>query len=108
MSLSSLAYSQYLSNKIFLHAKSIYSANTHIKLLLEEHSGLIPEEIEQDCVLLLNHYTIWMNQFEDLSKSLNPSPETVFVFNRLDDNGSFPGESVHAILRFVDNYKIEI
>jgi hypothetical protein len=104
LSLSSLAYSQYLSNKVFLHAQSIYEANAQVKALLTRYAGIIPDEIEHDCLLLLNHFNIWMHQYETLKKTLDPVPETEFVFNRIDQNGSFPGASVARILKFVENY----
>jgi len=88
--LSGKAYANYTVNKIFLHAQRIKIANQKVYGLLEESAAFLPEELLPDALELLNHYGIWMAQFEECVKELQPKLGDIFVFRQLDDQSAFP------------------
>jgi len=99
--LSRDAYGRYMNNKIFLHAKCIRYANEKVCHLLEEHSALIPDNLLNDAIQLLNHYRIWMLQFSENEIQLKPGLADMFIFHHLDNQSAFPKSSE---LKFFDYY----
>jgi hypothetical protein len=100
--LSRRAYAKYLVNKIFLHAKNIRFANEKVYGLLAELPAYLPVELRDDAIELLNHYGIWMSQFDEWEKEQRPKLADPFVFYHLDDQSAFPKE---AEQHFFDYYK---
>jgi hypothetical protein len=100
--LSRKAYAKYLENKIFLHAKNIRNANLKVCSLLEGSAAFIPGELFNDAIELINHYGIWMAQFDEWEKEHSPRLADLFVFYHLDDQSAFPKE---AEQHFFDYYK---
>ncbi len=95
--LSTRAYEKYMGNKIYLHALNIRKANEMIYKLIVEKINFIPEELQNDCIELLNHYDCWMLQFRDEENKRKPSLADGFVFYRLDDQMAFPHLSEQLI-----------
>lgn len=88
--LSGRAYEKYLVNKIYLHALNIRKANEMIYQLIIDKTHIIPGEIQQDCIELLNHYDCWMLQFKDEEQKRNASLGDEFIFYQIDNQVAFP------------------
>ncbi len=106
--LSRRAYAKYLVNKIFLHAKNIRTANEKICSLLEEFPALLPEELFDDAIELLNHYGIWMAQFDAYETQQQPRLEDLFIFHHIDSQSAFPKESEQHFFDYYNQVKKEI
>jgi len=106
--LSRKAYAKYLENKIFLHAKSIRAANIKICNVLENSAAYIPAGLFDDAIALLNHYGIWMAQFDEWEKERNPKLIDPFVFYHLDDQSAFPKEAEQHFFEYYENLKQEL
>lgn len=105
--LSRRAYAKYLVNKIFLHAKNIRAANDQVCLLLEQSPALLPDELFDDAIELLNHYGIWMAQFDAHEKELQPKPGDLFIFHHIDNQSAFPKESEQHFFEYYNQVKKE-
>jgi hypothetical protein len=88
--LSARAYEKYMGNKIYLHALNIRKANEMIYQLILDKMNFIPDEIQKDCIELLNHYDCWMLQFKDEEQKRKPLLTDEFIFYRIDDQMAFP------------------
>jgi len=106
--LSRKAYAKYLANKIFLHAKNIRAANQKIYNLLEELPAYLPEELVDDAIELINHYGIWMAQFDEWKKGNSPKLADLFVFYHLDDQSAFPKDAEQHFFDYYKNLKKEL
>lgn len=102
--LSGRAYEKYMGNKIYLHALNIRKSNQMIYQLLLDKLSLIPEEIQQDCIELLNHYDCWMLQFKEEEEKLKPSMKDPFIFYRIDEQVAFPRVSEQKIFGLYNKY----
>jgi hypothetical protein len=99
--LSRKAYNKYMANKIYLHALNIYESNKRIKELLINHPTYIPQQLQDDAIELINHYSIWMSQFDELRATRNFELKDGFIFYHLDDQSAFPRQAEH---HFIDYY----
>lgn len=90
-----------MANKILLHALNIYEANNRIKELLINHPTHIPQELQDDAIELINHYSIWMNQFEEFRSRQVFELKDSFIFYHIDDQSAFPRQ---AEQHFTDYY----
>lgn len=108
MQLSRTAYAKYSANKIFLHAETIRLANRKVYKLVTGKIAYIPEELQEDLLLLLNHYDTWFTQFRSHKKKLKPSLGDEFVFNQLDDQSAFPKSVETKIFKQYEQVKQEI
>jgi hypothetical protein len=70
--------------------------------VLEDSAALIPGELFDDAIALMNHYGIWMAQFDEWEKQHSPRLADQFVFYHLDDQSAFPK---YAEQHFFDYYK---
>lgn len=108
MHLSRLAYSKYLDNKILLHASNIYSSNRKIRNLLESYPALLPAELFEDALSLLNHYGIWMSQFDEFKANHSFQLQDVFVFHQLDNQSAFPKDAELHFFEYYNRLKKEL
>ena len=106
--LSGKAYANYSINKIFLHAIRIKAANQKICGLLEEHPAYLPEELQADAIELLNHYGIWMAQFEECLREQQPKLSDIFVFQQLDNQSAFPKSAEKHFFDYFEKMKAEL
>ena len=106
--LSAKAYANYSINKIFLHAKRIKAANQKVCELLEEQPGYLPEELHADAIELLNHYGIWMAQFEECLVEQQPKLSDIFVFQQLDNQSAFPKSAEKHFFDYYEKMKQEL
>lgn len=88
--LSGRAYEKYMGNKIYLHALNIRKANEMVYHLILDKIHFIPDELQNDCIELLNHYDCWMLQFKEEEQKIKPSLSDEFIFYRLDDQMAYP------------------
>src|SRR5690348_4260265 len=82
--LSGKAYEQYLRNKIFLNASVLRKSNKKILGLLNANAGMLPRDLVNDAVALINHYNNWLLQFKEHKKKINPALNDIFVFEQAD------------------------
>lgn len=105
--LSRRAYDKYLANKIFLHAKNIRAANEKVRDLIQANPDLLPEKLFADAIELLNHYGIWMAQFDLHIQDIDPRLEDLFVFQQLDNESAFPKQAEQHFFDFYNQLKKE-
>jgi len=105
MQLSRKAYARYLENKIYLHAQTIRQANRKIVRLLLAQPAFIPEELQDDMLILLNHYDSWFAQFKEVKKKMHPSLGDPFIFHRIDERSAFPGSAGQKVLEYYQKWK---
>ena len=106
--LSGKAYANYIINKIFLHAKRIKAANQKICGLIEEHPAYLPEELQADAIELLNHYGIWLAQFEECVGEQQPKLSDIFVLQQLDSQSAFPKSAEKHFFDYYEKMKEEL
>lgn len=106
--LSRKAYAKYMVNKILLHAKNIRSANQKVCDLLIEFPALLPDELFEDAIELLNHYGIWMAQFDEHEKTNKPQLGDLFIFHHLDNQSAFPKVAEQHFFDYYNQLKKEL
>lgn len=99
--LSGRAYEKYMRNKIYLHARNIRKANELVYQLVIDKTHFIPDEIQKDCIELLNHYDCWLLQFIDEEQKRKPALTDEFVFYRADDQIAYPRLSEQRIFETI-------
>lgn len=99
--LSGRAYEKYMRNKIYLHALNIRKANEMIYQLTIDKIHFIPDEIQKDCIELLNHYDCWLLQFKEEEQKRKPALTDEFVFYRVDDQIAYPRLSEQRIFETI-------
>lgn len=108
MQLSRRAYEKYLNNKILLHALNIYSANQKIVSLLESAPALLPDSRMADAIELINHYGIWMNQFQEHRSGRHFALKDEFIFHHIDGQSAFPREAEANFFALYEQLKNEL
>ena len=88
--LSGRAYEKYMANKIYLHALNIRKANEMIYRLILDKIHFIPDDIQKDCIEILNHYDCWMLQFKDEEQKRKPALADEFIFQQIDEQVAYP------------------
>ena len=107
MQLSRMAYQKYLQNKIYLHALAIRSSNRKIYDFIVAHLANLPEPLHDDFIQLLNHYDIWMAQFDEFETKNKPALSDGFVFYHIDDQSAFPKMAEQRIFDYYSQLKQE-
>jgi len=108
MQLSIKAYKKYMQNKIYLHALVIMSSNIKVYNFIINHIGEIPEPIQDDALELVNHYDIWMTQFNAFEADKKPSLNDDFIFHHLDQQSAFPRQAEQNIFTYYHQLKSSI
>ncbi len=101
MQLSRKAYAKYMQQRIYLHAICIRLSNQKIYNHIINNISVVPSEIEEEVLDIINHYDIWMTQFAEYEALKKPSLADEFVFYHIDKLSSFPKQ---AEKRVVDYY----
>ena len=101
-------YARYLKNKQYLHAQTLKQANTEILRLLCEKSSLIPEQLLNDALLLIDHLDVWFAQYAHLEKELKPHASSEFIFYRAADGLEFPKQSEQHFMLAKQQFKQEL
>ena len=108
MQLSGKAYGKYMNNKIYLHALIIRSANRKVYDLIIKSLDILPDELQDHLLNLLNHYDIWFEQFNEFEIKMKPSLSDSFIFYHLDDQSTFPKQAEQKIFDYYYQLKKEI
>ncbi|MEI9810787.1 MAG: hypothetical protein WDO16_24565 [Bacteroidota bacterium] len=92
---SATAYKEYLEGgKTFMFASILRLYNEKIRELLLEKGYLLPDSLQHDALALVSHYDIWMQKWDELKTTLNPSPDDEFVF---PNTFTFPKEAARNL-----------
>ncbi len=88
---SEIAYKNYIENgKKFIHARIIKKCNEDISDILIEKSYLLRDDLITDSLLLIAHFDIWFEKWNDLADKRRPDLEDEFVF---ENKFVFPREA---------------
>lgn len=74
------AFGRWREKSVYLEAKIIKQGNETILDLLLTKGYLIPPELLQDAGQLIEHYDVWLEEFDRQRVATNPDLETPFVF----------------------------
>ena len=74
------AFNRYQRKNIYLETKVIAEGNSTIKTLLLSRGHLIPTELIDDAGRLVEHFDVWLEEFERVRDEKKPELETPFVF----------------------------
>jgi len=108
LQLSGKSYQQYLDNKIYLNAAILRRTNQRICKLLYQSLALVPEELHEDVVALLNHYNGWLIQFNNHKRDKKPGLADPFIFGQIDRALAYPLQAEEDIIRYYKRVKQEL
>jgi hypothetical protein len=74
------AFHRYTATSLYLEAKVLKDGNEKIRNLLLEKAYLIPTELIEDADTLIEHYDVWLEEFNKQRESENPNLEQQFIF----------------------------
>ncbi|MEZ5047115.1 MAG: hypothetical protein R2831_09005 [Chitinophagaceae bacterium] len=74
------AFARYRATNLFLEAKVLKVGNEKIRDLLLEKAYLIPNELIQDAEKLIEHYDVWLEEFDRIRAEENPNLDQKFVY----------------------------
>ncbi len=77
---TSRALRRYLDTNLFLEAKVLKESNEKIRDLLLEKAHLIPVELLEDASKLIEHYDVWLEEFNKHRNQENPNLDQTFIF----------------------------
>jgi hypothetical protein len=101
------AFNRYKRKNIYLETKVIAEGNTTIKTLLLSHGHLIPAELLDDAGRLVEHFEVWLEEFERVRDEKKPELETQFVFVGPQGFG-FPRQSEQKFVATFHNLRKEV
>jgi hypothetical protein len=101
---SKITYKEYIDNENkFIYAKILKEININIRNKLLSNSFLLSEVLQEDVLLLVNHYDIWIEKWNDLySNNINWGLDDTFVFQNSD---IFPKKSELNLLNEFEKIK---
>lgn len=95
-------YKNYIAaGKTYRFACLLKEQNNSATLWLKQNGAGLPEYLHTAVKDLLNHYTIWTADWEELAALNNPLPEDEFVF---PTRVAFPGEAASML----ENYYLSL
>jgi hypothetical protein len=77
------AFGRWTSKNLYLEAKVIRESNMAARDLLVKKTELIPEELRPDALRLVEHYDVWLEEFERVRVGRGgsePAEDQPFVF----------------------------
>ena len=74
------AFARYDSTNIYLEAKILRDGNMAIRDLLLANGHLIPPELLDDADRLIEHYDVWLEEFERVRGGSEPDLQATFVY----------------------------
>ena len=97
------AYERYFANgKKFLYTKILKETNSELRQLLLSKGYLLPEELQQKALDLVEHLDVWHVLWDDLQERNRPGLDDEFVF---ENDVNFPQESVAALVEYYHRLK---
>jgi hypothetical protein len=91
-------YENYKANHRLGGAQQVYNFDKKIRTLISTHADIIPESLNGDVNILVEHLNIWINTFEQQTANLKLSPNSTFKVQY--DGPDFPVASVQKITKF--------
>lgn len=74
------AFNRWKDQQLFLEMEVVGKSNRCIRDLILEYGHLIPADLTDHAVALVEHYDAWLEEFEQKRRSENPDLETKFIF----------------------------
>ena len=74
------AFNRYNTTNLFLEARVLKDGNEKIRDLLLAKAHLIPNELIEDANQLIEHYDVWLEEFDKQRNAENPNLDQKFVF----------------------------
>jgi len=74
------AYDRWKDLQLFLEMEVVGRSNRYIRDLLLENGHLIPADLTEHAIALVEHYDAWLEEFEQKRRSENPDLKTKFIF----------------------------
>ena len=74
------AFQRWEGKNLYLEAKIIRKGNLTIRDLLLSQGHLIPPELRPDAAALIEHYDVWLEEFDRVRSETNPANDTQFVY----------------------------
>ncbi|ACU07824.1 hypothetical protein FIC_01376 [Flavobacteriaceae bacterium 3519-10] len=74
------AFNRYKAKNLFLEAEVLKNSNQKIRDLLLEKSYLIPPDLTEHAKNLVEHYDVWLEEFNRLREGENQAQDKNFVF----------------------------
>ncbi|GGG04066.1 hypothetical protein GCM10011344_00550 [Dokdonia pacifica] len=74
------AFDRYQDTNVYLEAKVLKDGNEKIRNLLLEKAHLIPLELTDDASQLIEHYDVWLEEFNKHRNDENPNLDQKFIF----------------------------
>jgi hypothetical protein len=75
------AYLDYMaSERRFRHAFILRHGNSEARNLLVHHGHLLPQDLRPAAQELIEHYNVWISEWDALYDELAPNEDDVFVF----------------------------
>ena len=73
------AYRSYLDDRKFIYTLVLRDSNTAVRDLLLERGYLLPTDLQDDALQLIQHLDIWLVKWHDMRARTNPSLDDPFV-----------------------------
>lgn len=103
---SGTAHQEYLQGgKTFMFARILRMYNEKIRELVMKKGYLLPGDLQKDALLLVSHYDVWMQKWDDLRSRLDPSPDDEFVF---PNSITFPREAARRLEQEYERLKHQL
>jgi hypothetical protein len=74
------AFGRWKDKQLFLEIEVIGTSNRFVRDLLLAHGHLIPTELLENAGALVEHYDVWLEEFDRKRGAENPDPTTEFIF----------------------------
>lgn len=101
------AFKRWKTKNLYLEAKIIKESNTIIRDLLLKNGHLIPIHLMDDAGRLIEHYDVWLEQFEKKRGGKEPDVNSQFVYAGPEGYG-FPNDAEENFNKACDAYKTEL
>ena len=95
-------YQLYQKEPIYIRALPLKNVNQKIIDLLLDHGFIFPLDQQKDINEIINHFEIWLFQFNELKKTIT-TPSDPFIFQRLPQATPYPKLYIKKILYFEDH-----
>ena len=95
-------YNLYRKDPLYVRALPLKNVNQKIIDLLLDHGFVFPLDQQTDINEIINHFEIWLFQFNELKKT-NTTLSDQFIFQRLPQATPYPKLYIKNILFFEDH-----
>ena len=99
------AFKRWKSKNLYLEAKIIKESNTVIRNLLLTNGHLIPIELLDDSGMLIEHYDVWLEEFEKIRETKKPADINAKFVYAGPAGYHFPEGAAERFKKQCDKYK---